>query len=170
MMIIGIDVGKNGGIAIWMNDKYNSIKMPETTADMYSYLSKCKDMAKSKNVSIRAYLELVHAMPNEGVKSAFSFGKNFGELQGILTSLEISFETVSPQKWMNVIGKPTYPTLNEHQKDDPESEKKMKTKRKTLRKNYYKDKAQKLFPDTKVTLATADALLIMEYGRRLNVG
>jgi hypothetical protein len=37
-------------------------------------------------------------------------------------------------------------------------------------KNVSKARAQELFPALKITHATADALLIAEYGRRLNLG
>lgn len=38
-------------------------------------------------------------MPGQGVTSMFSFGLNFGWIQGMLTAYGIPFELVRPQKW-----------------------------------------------------------------------
>ena len=44
-------------------------------------------------------LEHVSAMPGQGVTSMFTFGQNFGWIQGILQAFGISYELVRPQKW-----------------------------------------------------------------------
>ena len=44
-------------------------------------------------------LEHVGARPGQGVTSMFSFGENFGFIQGLLTAYSIPFELVRPQKW-----------------------------------------------------------------------
>ena len=44
-------------------------------------------------------LEHVGARPGQGVTSMFSFGENFGFIQGLLTPYSIPFELVRPQKW-----------------------------------------------------------------------
>lgn len=89
------------------------------------------------------FLESVHSMPGQGVASSFKFGRGYGFLRGIITALEIPLHDVSPQKWQKFIGCLT--------KGD---------------KNVSKQKAQQLFPKLKITHATADAILIAEYGRR----
>jgi hypothetical protein len=94
----------------------------------------------------KAYIELVHSSPQMGVKSAFTFGNGFGHLEMALTAAGIPFERVRPQVWQKALGCLT--------KGD---------------KNVSKRRAQELFPQLKVTHATADALLIAEYGRRQKV-
>ena len=91
-------------------------------------------------------LEKVHSMPGQGVRSTFTFGQNYGRLEGILTSQEIRFEYVTPQKWMSAL-KLKVPTGKDNSK---------------ARKNALKAAAQRLFPKVRVVLDNADALLIAE--------
>ena len=89
------------------------------------------------------FLESVHSFPGQGVSSTFKFGKGYGFLRGVITALEIPLHDVTPQKWQKFMGCMS--------KGD---------------KNVTKQKAQQLFPKLKITHATADAILIAEYGRR----
>ena len=103
-----------------------------------------------KNTVPFAYIEKVSSSPQMGVTSAFTFGRGYGFLRGLLTAYNYPFEEVLPRKWQASFGM-----------------KKGKDESNTQWKNRLKGKAQQLFPHLKVTLATADALLIAEYGRRL---
>jgi len=143
MTIIGIDPGLSGGICSISGDKITAIKMPDTTTDIALHLMNLKELSGHR---IKIYIEGVHAMPAQGVRSVWTFGQNYGELRGIMTALQIPFETVYPQTWMKAYGTPK--------------------KEKKERKLWLKAKAQELFPMVKVTNYNADALLIMEYGRR----
>jgi Holliday junction resolvasome RuvABC endonuclease subunit len=138
MTTIGIDAGKNGGIA-WIQDGKPCVeKMPDTLQDLWELF---RDIASEGDC--RAYLEQVHSSPQMGVKSAFTFGNGFGHLEMALTAAGIPFERVRPQVWQKAMGCMT--------KGD---------------KNVSKRKAQELFPSMKVTHATADALLIASYGEK----
>ena len=143
--IIGIDPGKNGGIA-WIGTRgAQTRKMPETLSDMWCLVCQINDpVVGGMDYPRMAYIEQVHSSPQMGVKSAFTFGQGFGHIEMALMAAGISFERVSPQKWQKAMGCLT--------KGD---------------KNVSKAKAQELFPGLKITHATADALLIAEYGRRL---
>ncbi len=136
--IIGVDAGKNGGIAWITNGRACVEKMPDTLQDLWELF---RDIASEGNC--RAYLEQVHSSPQMGVKSAFTFGNGFGHLEMALTAAGIPFERVRPQVWQKAMGCMT--------KGD---------------KNVSKRKAQELFPSMKVTHATADALLIASYGAK----
>ena len=143
---IGIDPGKNGGIAV-MNecgDVVDLVKMPATPQDLLDFLFKYKENSFCT-------LERVGGMPGNGGSAMFNFGKGYGHLQMALLALGISTEDITPNKWekayqLGSSGKFT----------------------KTEWKNRLKAKAQQMFPalGKKVTLATCDALLICEYGRR----
>ena len=98
-------------------------------------------------IKIFAMLENVHSMPKQGVASSFKFGRNFGNLEGLLTGSKIPFDYVTPQKWQKELG-----CLSHGDK------------------NVTKSKAQRLFPHLKITHAIADALLIMEYCRKIKEG
>lgn len=58
------------------------------------------DLAKNCDYAV---MELVHAMPGQGVCSMFSFGRSSGVADGALalTVPERRIEEVSPQKWQN---------------------------------------------------------------------
>ena len=136
--IIGIDPGVNGAIAWIQAGKPCVEKMPDTLADLWELIESIK-----YGNDCRAYIEAVHSSPQMGVKSSFTFGQGYGRLEMALTAAEIPFERVRPQVWQKSMGCLT--------KGD---------------KNVSKRKAQEMFPQLKITHATADALLIAEYGRR----
>lgn len=146
MTIIGIDPGVNGGIA-WISDGKPCVeKMPETIADLWELLNHLSaGHWSTRGESCHAYLESVHSSPQMGVKSSFTFGNGFGHLEMALTAAGIPFERVRPQVWQKALGCMTGGD-----------------------KNVSKRKAQELFPQIKCTHATADALLIAEFGRRKN--
>ncbi len=144
-MIIGIDPGASGGIAWHDGERARVVKMPATLQDLWEmvYNIKQDSFREGPWAKTTAYLEQVHSSPQMGVKSAFTFGNGFGHLEMALTAAWIPFVRVSPQKWQGALGCRTGGD-----------------------KNVSKARAQELFPDLKPTHATADALLIMEYGRR----
>jgi crossover junction endodeoxyribonuclease RuvC len=153
MITIGIDPGKSGGIAWIMDGRACVEKMPETIKDLWDLVQDIVT-ARGKSPAERltaacsecvAYLESVHSSPQMGVKSAFTFGNGFGHLEMALTAAGIPFERVRPQVWQKAMGCLT--------KGD---------------KNVSKRRAQELFPDIKVTHATADALLIARYGTQIS--
>ena len=156
--IIGIDPGVNGGIA-WITDGKPCVeKMPETLQDLWELIDEISGRKWSNNgpPDLKAYLEEVHVAPSfaksadgkknrirMGAKSAFTFGRGFGRLEMALTAAGIPFERVRPQVWQKALGCLT--------KGD---------------KNVSKRRAQELYPQLKITHATADALLIATYGTR----
>jgi len=149
MIYIGIDVGKSGGIAMIVGDSVGAVKMPDTERDIYE---KILDATLYKDYkSIFCYIEKVHSMPKQGVKSVWTFAENYGNLRMALIAAKIPFEAITPQTWQKGLG----------------IVKRGKEEGKTKFKNRLKAKAQELFPELKITLATADALLIAEYCRRM---
>lgn len=103
MIYIGIDPGKNGGIAVIQdinrykhkvidNYVYSDDKLIELIK-LYEYIHRVD------NEHIFCILEYVHAMPKQGVSSTFNFGMNFGFIQGVLKAYGIPYELVTPQKW-----------------------------------------------------------------------
>jgi Holliday junction resolvasome RuvABC endonuclease subunit len=141
MTTIGIDPGQSGGIA-WIQDGRPCVeKMPETLADLWEMIESIQ--RHETHGMTFAYIEQVHSSPQMGVKSAFTFGNGYGHLEMALTAAGIPFERVRPQKWQQAMGCMT--------KGD---------------KNVSKRRAQELYPQLKITHATADALLIATYGTR----
>ncbi len=52
----------------------------------------------------RAVIERVSAMPRQGVASSFSFGVGFGSILGVLQTLHLPIEFVTPAVWKRAIG------------------------------------------------------------------
>jgi hypothetical protein len=148
--ILGIDPGKNGGIAWHDGEQMRVEKMPDTICEVWELIDMIRHLEFAiprmpGDHGLKAYIEQVHSSPQMGVKSAFTFGQGFGRLEMALTAAGIPFERVSPQAWQKAMGCLT--------RGD---------------KNVSKAKAQELFPHLKITHATSDATLICEYGRRQN--
>lgn len=146
---IGIDPGDQGGIAVLSADGsvVEVAKIPTTPMDVLDFLSKYKDDSF-------CILERVGGLPGQGGSAMFNFGKGYGHLQMALLALGIPTNDVTPNKWEKSF------QLGSSGKYG-----------KTEWKNRLKAKAQQLFPSLgrKITLATCDALLIAEYGRRLSL-
>ena len=147
-MIIGIDVGQKGGICCM---SYSGIQLMPYSDES---LNKITTWCSLQDEPTIAYVEQVHAMPNQGVTSMFNFGKSFGYILGVLDACNIETKLVSPQKWKK-----------EFNLDSD--------KQKSI------DTAKKLFPDVNLFRtnrcrkehdAMAEALLIAEYGRRKEIG
>ena len=92
MIYIGIDPGKNGGIA-FINEFGEIIQLlPFSEYSLIRLIKNCSS-------DMMCTLEHVHAMPKQGVSSTFNFGMNFGFIQGVLKAYGIPYELVTPQKW-----------------------------------------------------------------------
>jgi hypothetical protein len=140
MIWIGIDPGKNGGIAAIGPGPSDAAawKMPSTERDTLAVL---KDAVMG--LGSFALIERAQAFPGMGVSGAFNYGGNYFGLRMALVALEIPFEVVAPGVWQR--------TMRCLTKGD---------------KNVTKRRAQELFPTLKITHAIADALLIAEYNKR----
>ena len=90
MTYIGIDPGAKGGIAV--------ISESGITVAAYDKARYIEILSQVPSDSV-CCLEHVHAMPGQGVTSMFSFGQNFGWIQGVLEAFGVSYELVQPQKW-----------------------------------------------------------------------
>jgi Holliday junction resolvasome RuvABC endonuclease subunit len=137
MNFIGIDPGVAGGIAIIRKHdagiEIETFKLKDATErDVWDFIA--------GNDPGFAIIEAVHSSPQMGVVSAFTFGRSFGLLRGLLIAAGIPFETARPQAWQKAMG-----CLSKGDK------------------NVTKAKAQELHPSVKITHANADALLLANY-------
>lgn len=154
---LGVDPGKNGGIALIRDQEdVNLFPMPTTERDIWFLFDNL--LAPSR---IKAIIERVHSMPNQGVSSTFTFGMGYGGLRMALTAARIPFEEVTSRTWQKGLGVSP----------------RKKTESKSQFKNRLRAKAQQLFPDLDVwrsskkeQLSVCDALLIAEYCRRKDQG
>lgn len=104
MKYIGIDPGKTGAVAIIDGTKLSFHDCPlinvgksKTGLDFHA-MATILDNAVCGDSAV-AIIERVAARPGQGVTSMFNFGMNFGAWQGILASIPIPYELVTPQAW-----------------------------------------------------------------------
>jgi crossover junction endodeoxyribonuclease RuvC len=102
-MILGIDPGLDGGIAIISG---SHIELLETipTEKKTGFIKRQVDAQKLSNIlrvypDVVCYLEKVASRPGQGVGSVFSFGDTYGTIRGVLGALNIPTYHVSPQRW-----------------------------------------------------------------------
>lgn len=154
---LGLDPGKKGGMAFIDEDGIvlGFAAMPDAELDL-SY-------AISAWPIHFVVIEQVSSSPQMGVTSAFTFGRGYGFLRGVLIANEIPFMQVRPQVWMKALGIRT----------------KKKKETATQWKNHLRGVAQQRFPSLELwkgtrnkgeQLAVCDALLIAEYCRITNRG
>lgn len=153
--VIGIDPGAQGGLAVFIpNHRIVTVKMPKDVRELADFFQYYKDTFKPI-----VFLEKLSIRPDdvteEGGKT--NMGKlfriqkmmaNYEHLKVLLETSGIPYAMVHPISWQTKL------RLRDR-----------KFKSKGERKNFFKEYAQKLYPDAAATLWNADALLIMHFGR-----
>lgn len=103
MRLLGVDPGVSGAIAC-----YDTELAALVVRDMPTAKSRQNRSVILENILVdlihdlapdEAIIELVHALPRQGVASTFSFGVSFGVLRGILAALKIPVNYMTPQEW-----------------------------------------------------------------------
>jgi hypothetical protein len=162
VVYLGIDPGEGGGLAcLWVGNKGEQettlSPMPRTERDVWDWIHEARGGDEGGLTPIYATIEKVGGyLKGSGgnIGSAmFTFGRSYGSLRMALTAARIPFEDTPPAVWQKRVGVPP-----------------VKGESKATHKNRLKARAQALFPQEKVTLATADALLLAEYTRRARRG
>ena len=101
MVYIGIDPGAKGSMCLIGNGK-----VVFKDFDLKEYSNTLKAFLDTDDTELMVAIEKVHAMPGQGVSSSFSFGQRLGELEGMLTALQIPYELVAPKEWQKACGIP----------------------------------------------------------------
>lgn len=143
--ILAIDPGASGGFAWLCTDgTIQSAKMPNTEGDVIDFIRE-----RRAEGCLVAYVEEVggYCGKDQPGSRMFNFGRGFGLVIGALMMSGIRVELVKPQKWQKRFGLGTVKSSGG----------------KTEWKNKCKSEAQRRFPTQSVTLATADAMLILDY-------
>jgi len=148
--LIGIDPGKSGAVILLIIEsdslEVSHVKGKETDHDI-------KNFIKNSNPDY-AYLELITALPQKGKQEGIGRGSiatskisdSYGFYRGLLTALDIPYDTVTPSVWQR------------NMKCLTGGDKRITRAR-----------AQQLYSKfgVKVTHAIADALLIATYGKKM---
>jgi hypothetical protein len=148
--VIGIDPGVSGGVAFKREGQAaEAVAMPNTEGDLVALL---RQLAVEPANTV-AFVEEVsgYAGSQQPGSRMFTFGRNFGFIVGVLQTLGVRVELVRPQRWQKALALGTASGCST----------------KTIWKNKLKACAQRLYPHLRVTLQISDALLILEYSRKV---
>lgn len=179
-VLIAIDPGASGGIAVLNTvGEVIAVKMPDTPRDVFDVINGAIKQAHESAMKVFCYMELVGGYIGEEQPGyrMFNFGKGYGNLEGFLIALGVPFELVSPRKWQQAVGaipvgRQKAIIMDSMTPSQRSAEKRrvsgLNARLKQAHKNRLKERAQRLFPQVKVTLANCDALLLLEYGRKIN--
>lgn len=167
---VGIDVGKDGGIAVFINDKLELLQVTPKIGNQID-LNRIVEILQSNIDDIdsdyHVVVEDVHAIGGSAAGATFAFGWSLGILEGMLVGLSIPYTKVAPKDWQKMLWqgvKPVMKPLKEGAK-----RKIVDTKATSLL------AAQRLYPNvdfrkseraSKAHDGIVDALLLAEYGRR----
>lgn len=113
MTIAGIDPGLGGAIAFLMPDgACVTFDMP-----VHRLVRNGKNKGEIdahglaamfwREHAAHAFIEVVGAMPGQGVTSMFSLGRSYGTVIGVLAAVGVPTTFVSPRKWKSSLGVPT---------------------------------------------------------------
>ena len=152
--VLGIDPGKSGGLVGLTNGTVNFVdRMPLGPLGLWDYFenSGLRLILQSMEINSNVYIEDVHSMPTDGSKSAFTFGRQLGWLDMLITRVNIPIHRVRPTVWMDKFSL---------RRDKPEESRYNYKKRivetaKSLASVPYRPQ---------IDLHTADAYLIARYG------
>jgi len=114
MVIVGIDPGLGGAVAFLdaaAARVLDIIDMPTLALSRGGKAKREIDVhalaaALGRDRIGHAFLELVGAMPGQGVSSVFSFGKSYGIAIGVVATLGIPMSFVAPRKWKAALSVP----------------------------------------------------------------
>jgi hypothetical protein len=147
--VMAIDPGKNGGIAFFNDGKIEVFDMPSTVRDMLDFFT---DRVIPETIVVMEEVGGYIGRPMPGSRM-FSFGRQFGNLEACIMATGCRLELVKPQKWQKGLSLGTSKGMSSHGEW----------------KNKLKAEAQRLYPNIKVNLKNADAILILEYARKMHV-
>ena len=111
MLVLGIDPGSSGGLAI-VKKSLNALpkiilalRMPTVTIYGKKIIDTKKIASELQNHTIEvSIIEKVHAMPRQGVTSSFQFGRNFGGIEALSYIYSKRVDYIAPAIWKKSLG------------------------------------------------------------------
>lgn len=150
--MIAIDPGTHGGVAVALpGAAVTAFSLPATDGEIFKKLQIAKS-SEPEGIPPTAYLEELVYFTGKKIpgSTGIKYGASWGKVYGMIFALGFRIILVPPRKWINALGG-------------------LGTKggsSTTEWKNKLKQRAQQLYPGVDITLATADALLILEAAKR----
>lgn len=152
MIVVGVDPGKAGALAVVGGEAAVVFPMPESPQTIFGMLF---DLTMERTYPVHVFVEKSQPMPKQGVSSVYTYGHHNGFIEGCLQALKIPYTLIKPQAWQKMM----------HAGADS----KLELKERSIQ------VAQRLFPEVsllptarcrKMSDGMAEALLIAEFGRR----
>lgn len=155
MIYAGIDPGATGALALIHSDGFAEVvrATKDPTETLTAYLHKMARENDLMHEAVYVALEQQQSIREQGVKSTFTTGRRFGQLEGMLVSCGVPHILVRPKEWQKTFG------LTK------------KYSSKAERKAAHIETARRLFPSIEIKKSydgVADALLLAEHARRLH--
>lgn len=108
-IVIGIDPGVSGALAFVFLDRIEVADMP--TIEVRGKRHVCAHGLRSTllgritdDAVAAVVLEHVQGVQGTGATSAFSFGRSFGLVEGVVAGLSLPLTLVRPQAWTKALG------------------------------------------------------------------
>lgn len=153
-LLIAIDPGASGATVVdYIVHNKVAVYPFESESEQRELIKSVVEYCANERTTPVAVIEQVGGyigMKQPG-SAMFNFGRNFGFHLGLLAAHEIRTELVAPTVWQRKL--PKTPKLTD------------KARAKREHKAELKEIAARKFPTVKVTLANADALLLLDYAR-----
>lgn len=167
-MIIAVDPGVNGAIAWTRPDGHTTVtKMPETrgdTIDVFKQIQSLHTIAGSEAPLVCFHEKVANYVEAGGASQMMQFGRMAERCACIAETLGIPVIEIAPKAWQKLLGLGASERKRAPKGATPEERKAIQaanSKAKRDWKNKLKAEAQRRYPDLKVTLVNADALLIL---------
>lgn len=148
-IFIAIDPGASGAAAVKWTDGSVCVEPFLSEIEMLEFMRIVRENADAEGADVCVFIEkvggFVGGIGNTG-SSMFNFGRNYGYYIGVCDALGFATRFVAPGVWQK-----KYPTRAKSAKE------------KAAHKRELKEHAARLYPKLKVTLASADALLILDW-------
>lgn len=110
MIYVGVDPGLTGAIAFLQADRHGQVADMEVY-DIPTFKISRNDRNNTHQLNLHvtqtlfrrpvAYgvIEQVNSMPKQGIASAFTFGRVYGQLEAMVAGAGIPYELIQPQQW-----------------------------------------------------------------------
>ena len=108
MVILGIDLGVNGAIAVLEEGKIVAVHDMPTLKDgpVSRRTVNAPLLAEiiAKTHCAKAYVEHVGVRPGEGAVGAFAFGRSRGVVEGVCAGLDVPCQFITSPAWKRLVG------------------------------------------------------------------
>jgi len=170
---IAVDPGASGGI-VWSDRTGVHVRaMPDTRRGCIDVI---REIIKSEaehgtDGEMVAYIEKINGfIPDGGASQMFQFGASVERVGCILETLGVRLVEMTPQAWQKALGLGTKGIEKAKPGMSPAEKSLLKARNQIIKRDWkqkLKSEAERRFPGIKITLKTADALLLLDVAIQL---